>query len=183
MNATILTRNLTLDDIDDALTAGEYDSSAPEVSGIGYKIYERDHTHLLRFDGAFNFVNLLLLMIDFYEIIRETGGEARGYVDTDPNNAITRHLNGERVCFYLSDEVLNAVALDEEAYIEVVNYVTESGRHFQIDFDSLQSTAVSSKLPFREQSLDEAFQLAETNFYLFEADDFEAQYLEDLNED
>ena len=182
MNATIFTRNLTLDDADDALTAGEYNSSDPEVSGIGYNIHRRDQSLLIEFNGTFDFVHVLLLMIDFYEIIRETGGQARGYVDTDPKNAITQHLHGERVCFYLSDEVLNKVAMDEEAYIEEVNYVTKSGQHFRIDFDSLQSTPVDGKFPFRERKLDDSYQQIEENFYLYEADDFEAQYLEDLGD-
>jgi len=182
MNARIITEHISKEKIIEAFNLGEYQKDDFEVYAIKYKMYGKDDKITIEFEEQFDFCKMMFIMVDLFETSRNLQGEIQGFVDTDKSNKITEHLNGERICFYLAEEVKVALKENKTNYLDILDLVSESNINYTINTDNFLSYTLESKMRFDEPNIELLdYELIEEGEYLYEIDDYENEYLETLN--
>lgn len=181
MATRIVCKYISLDLIEEAFTLGEYTNGVPEISSIGYKISIDGDNTLIEFPDSFDFCNLVFLILDIIEVSKHGDFDVKGYVNTDPHNKITEYLKGERVCLYIEEDVKKAVQETLDNHLEILDIVTESNNNYCINSYNMFSYDSEDSTPYNERELDDySFVQVKEGFYLYSDDDYEAEYLEDL---
>lgn len=183
MSTRIICKRFEHKQITEAFNLGGYDANNSEIVSAKYSLYEREGQYLIEFDDNIDFCQLLFLMVDLNEVGRMTDCKIKGFVNTDVNNKITEYLGGERICFYVSENLKAIIANDqnEDNDLDIMDLVTRSGLNYSIDIDNLFSYESDDETPYIEPIIKfKDFNLIETGTYLFEESNFEQEFLEDI---
>lgn len=181
MTAKIICQNITKEEIKIAFNLGKYQKSDIGVYSIPYKVYEKADTIWIEFEEQFDFCQMLFVIADIFETAKNKKRDVLGFVKTNKSNKITEYLNDERVCLYLSDRLKSDLNTYEESYVDSLDIVAESNKNYLIVIDSLFSYNSNENKRFDEPQLNlSEYKLIKENEYLYEKEDFEHEYIEDL---
>ncbi len=160
MNAKIFCSDIEITQIDKAFNLGNYRREHPNIHSIKYKIYSRGKSKFIEFESTFNFGNFVFLMVDMFEENRKEAGVIKGFVNTLSSDVYTSHLADERVCIFLHDDLKSQLKKQGEAFLDVVDIVTESNKNYAFEIMDFQLYSSEKYSYFEElnwQSLDFTF--------------------------
>lgn len=184
MNARIYCTNCSEEDLQEALTLGNYSKGDPSVKAIGYQLYQYGSTLLLEFETPFDYCQMTFLVMDLLDVTRAIqNSNVKGFIDTNKNSRITDFMKGQRACLYLAAPHKKALREDPNSDLEGINIVIRNNEHYKIDIENFFAYPSKDATAFAEpQGAAGNYKLIGKGEYLYEEGDFESEFLEDLKE-
>lgn len=144
-------------------------------------MYRNNDIIKIEFEDGFDFCQFLFVIIDLLETTREDSRDVIGFVNTDRPNKITEYLNGESVCLYLSETLKQVLKEDEDSYLNVIDIVTASNKNYSINIENFFSFNLEDTRKYEASKFNLLeYQLIAEGTYLFKEEDFESEFLENL---
>lgn len=177
----INTKAIDINAIENILESYQADKGELNAKAITYHLYQEAQQHWIVFEQGLEFPEFLFMNVDMLELAIKSEGHSAGYINTNFDYLITRHLGNKRVCLQLNEDTREAIELFE-GHLDLVDIVTIDHKHYSIDIDTLESYAYQDKKlsAYSENPrIPNTAKLIKTDEVFFVPDNYEEQFLED----
>jgi len=177
----IFTEAIDTDSIENILESYKADKGEEDARKTTYQLFKKNHQHWIIFNDGLEFPEFLFINVDMQELAIKSEGYAIGYINTNFDYLVTRHLGNKRVCLQLNEDTKESIEL-LDGHLDIIDIVTPDNKHYSINIDTLESYSYNNKeLPNYNEipKLPVDVELIKTDKVYFVPDDYEGQFLED----